>query len=232
MSIASLARIVSRLANLGPGEEYLATLDHAELRAALASFTESAGATLLSLDDPGLATTVPAAIVDLPLPPAPLVPARVKSTIGRVAPGGLVVVIVHAGLDNPQAAAQALGPCFDLHKVHAERDGDVVVLRGLRRQPLERARLKDLKPLAHALPATVLIGREGLSMSLIAATQAALERHGLVKVRQTPMCKAPRDEILSDLQWATGGRLVSRIGRVAVLYRADVPLAPPRSHRA
>jgi RNA-binding protein len=231
MTIASLARIVSRLAALGPSEEYLVAVEDAELRAALTSFAESAGASFLTLDDPDLAATVPAAIVDLPLPPSPLVPARVKSTIGRVAPGGLVVVVIRAGLDNPQAAAQAFGPCFDLHKVHGERDGDAIVLRGLRRQPLERGRLKDLKPLAHNLPATVLIGREGLSMSLVAATQSALERHGLVKVRQTQMCKAPRDEILSDLQWATGGRLVSRIGRVAVLYRADVPLEPPRSHR-
>ncbi len=232
MSTASLARIISRLANLGPGEEYLASLEDADLQVSLASLAESAGASLLSPGDAELPATVPAAIVGLALPPAPLVPARVKSAIGRVAPGGLVVVIIHAGLDNPQAAAQAFGPVFDLHKVHGERDGDVIVLRGLRRLPLERARLKDLKPLAHDLPATVLIGREGLSMSLVAATQAALERHGLVKVRQTAMCKTPRDEILSDLQWATGGRVVSRIGRVAVLYRGDVPLSPPRSHRA
>jgi RNA-binding protein len=231
MSHATLARLVSRLASLGPGEELLVDLADADLGAALGSLASSAGATLLDAAEPEGPTTVPGAIIDLPLPPAPLVPARVKAAIGRVAPGGLVVIVIHRGLDNPQAAAQAWGASFDLQKVHGERDGEAVVLRGHRRLPLERARLKDLKPLAHALPATVLIGREGLTTSLVAATQAALERHGLVKVRQTPMCKAPRDEILSDLQWSTGGRLVSRVGRVVVLYRADVPLDPPRAQR-
>jgi RNA-binding protein len=228
MSTTNLARIVSRLASFGPQQEFAVDLADDALRTALESLASSAGATMLPADD---TSTAPAGIIDIPLPPLPLMPARVKALIGRVAQGGQVVVVIQHCEDNPQHAAQQLGPLFDLHKVHGEREGDTIILRGTRRLPIERARMKVLRQIAHDLPATVLIGREGLSASLIAAAQVALERHGLVKVRQTSMCKTPKEEVVSDLVWATGGQVVSRIGRVTVLYRSDLAFEPPKSHR-
>ncbi len=229
MTTPQLARTLSRLGAFGPDTEFLVDLEDAELSAALGSLAESAGTMLLQAADSPV--TAAGGIVDLGAPPAPLVPARVKALIGRVAQGGTVLVVMRGGPENAQQAAQQWGVCFDLHKVHGEKVGDVTVLRGLRRLPIERSRLKALKQIAHDLPATVLIGREGLSSSLVAAAQAALERHGIVKVRQTPMCKTPKEEILSDLVWATGGQVISRIGRVTVLYRSDVAFEPPRSQK-
>jgi RNA-binding protein len=230
MSANALARAVSRLALLGPEQELAIDIADEGLRTALGSLATSAGAILYDAAA-GETSICPNGVVDLATVPAPLVPERVKRLIGRVAPGGTVIVIVHSGLDNPQHAAQVWGVSFDLHKVHGEKVEDAIILRGTRRLPIERSRLKALRQIAHALPATVLIGREGLTSSLIAAAQSALERHGLVKIRQTPMCKLPKAEVVSDLLWATGAQLVSRIGGVSVLYRGDVPFEPPRSQK-
>jgi len=230
MSTTQFARTISRLASFGPESEFLVDLANVELGAALTSLAESSGATLTNAAD-SKALDAAGCIIDIELLPAPLVPQRVKDLISRVVQGGIVVVIVGGCIENPQQAAQHWGVCFDLHKVHGEKIGETVILRSHRRLPIERSRRKELRQIAHGLQATVQIGREGLSTSLVAATQAALERHGIVKVRQTAMCKTPKDEISSDLAWATGGQIVSKVGGVTVLYRGDIAFDPPRKQK-
>ena len=61
----------------------------------------------------------------------------------------------------------------------------------------------------------------------MAAAETALQRHGLVKVKLTPQCKLEKGEAARALAWGTGGDLVQRIGKTALLWRRDVPLDPP-----
>ena len=73
----------------------------------------------------------------------------------------------------------------------------------------------------------ILIGRSGLTRSIVEATLSAVERHGLIKVKLTPQSTEDKDEAAQALAWATGSHLVQRVGKTALLYREDVTLDPP-----
>lgn len=221
-----LARTVARLLELAPGKELAIDLETAELATAFESLVSSAGATLV-------AEIAPAGVVEISGPPAPLVPERARELIKRIAPGGIVVVIVHHAAGNAAAVAHKLGPLFDLDHVHGEAgpEGEhpTIVLRGLRRPQPSRVRIKELRGLAHNLEASILIGRDGLSEGLVASAREALERHGLIKAKLTPRARLDKDDSAVDLAWATGGQLIQRVGKTAVLFRPDVPLQPPNT---
>ncbi len=227
-----LARTVARLLELAPGREVLLAVSTPELTSALASLFDSAGALGLPPDAP---SPVPAAVVEVARPPAPLVPAAAREPIARVAPGGTVVVIVHHAAGNPALLARNLGPLFDLDHVHGEAgpEGEhpIVVLRGTRRPQPTRARIKELRALAHALEASILVGRDGLSQGLVDSAREALARHGLIKAKLTPRARLDKEDAAVELAAAAGGQLVQRVGKTAVIYRPDVPLAPPGAPR-
>jgi RNA-binding protein YhbY len=48
-----------------------------------------------------------------------------------------------------------------------------------------------------------------------------------VKAKLTRACEHEKVAACDDLAWATGAQCIQRVGRTAVLYRADVPLDPP-----
>lgn len=219
-----LARTIARLLDLAPGKELALDLETPELQAALGSLLASAGAVVV----PEIA---PAGVVEIPKAPAPLVPERARALISRVAPGGVVIVVMHDATENADQLAHRFGPVFDLDHVHGEPcwigEDAIVVLRGLRRPQPSRARIKELRGIAHDLEASILIGRDGLSAGLVASAREALERHGLVKAKLTPRARLDKDDSAVELAWAAGGQLVQRVGKTAVLFRPDVPLQPP-----
>ena len=221
-----LARTIARLLDLAPGRELALDLETPELRAALDSLFGAVGASVVD-------EIAPAGVVEIALPPSPTVPERARELIGRVVPGGTVVVVIHHIAGNVTGVAQRLGPVFDLEHVHGEAgpEGDhpTIVLRGTRRAQPSRTRLKDLRALAHDLEPTILIGRDGLSEGLVASAREALERHGLVKARLNDRARLDKQDAAVDLAWAAGGQLVQRVGKTAVIYRPDVPLKPPAS---
>ena len=224
--MSRLARIVSRLLEPRPGLEVALDVTQPELAQGLASLFVSAGVTVVD----GIA---PAGIVDLDAAPDPLVPARVKALVERVVPGGSVIVIILGGFENPQQAAQKLGPCFDLHKVHGEPDDGAVILRGTRRSGVDRETMKKLRGLAHAMEPTVMIGKEGLTGALVESAREALLRHGLVKARITPHTarRVDTDDVAKELAWASGAQLLQRVGHTCLLYRPDVALEPAVKRR-
>jgi len=225
--MSRLARIVSRLLEPRPGLEVALDVTTPELAAGLASLLSSAGATVVA---EGI---TPAGIVEIAEAPNPLVPARAKALVERVAPGGVVIVVIAGGHDNPQQAAQTFGPSFDMHKVHGEPEDGAVVLRGARRPAVDRETMKRLRGIAHKMEPTIMIGKDGLSEGLVTSAREALLRHGLVKARITPheARRVDTDDIARELAWAAGGQLLQRVGHTALIYRADVELAPAVKRR-
>ena len=219
-----LARTIARLLDLSPGKELAIDLETPGLETALGSLLDSAGAVVV----PEIA---PAGVVEIGKAPSPLVPERARELISRVVAGGTVIVVLHDATENPAQLTHYLGPSFDLDHVHGEAswvgEDAIVVLRGLRRPQPNRARIKELRGLAHNLEASILIGRDGLSAGLVASAREALERHGLIKAKLTPRARLDKQDSAVELAWAAGGQLVQRVGKTAVLFRPDVPLQPP-----
>lgn len=82
--------------------------------------------------------------------------------------------------------------------------------------PAERKRLRgqamNLKP-------AVMIGRAGVSPTVIEATRTALRKDGLIKVRLEAPDRTSRRQWLEDLASATGAAICGSVGHTASLYR-------------
>lgn len=85
---------------------------------------------------------------------------------------------------------------------------------------LSEKQRRHLKGLAHPLKPVILMGNAGLTDAVVAETQRALHDHELIKVRLPGLDREERDAALSQLAQRTGSTMVTRIGHVAVLYRA------------
>lgn len=80
---------------------------------------------------------------------------------------------------------------------------------------------KFLKGMAHDLSALIQVGKEGLSMALIEATDEELSRRELIKVKLGKNSGVEKDQAGIALSEATGSNLVQVIGKTLVLYRAN-----------
>lgn len=83
---------------------------------------------------------------------------------------------------------------------------------------------RHLKGLAHPLKPVILMGNAGLTNAVVAETGRALSDHELIKVRLPGLDRAERDAALHQLAEQTGSVMVTRIGHVAVLYKANPEL--------
>lgn len=90
---------------------------------------------------------------------------------------------------------------------------------------LTSAQTRFLRGMAHGLRAMLQVGGKGVTDSLIAELDLALEHHELVKVKVAAAEREDRDAMIARLAEATGSALVQRIGHTAVFYR------PSRDHR-
>jgi RNA-binding protein len=89
---------------------------------------------------------------------------------------------------------------------------------------LNEKQRRHLKGLAHPLKPVILMGNAGLSEAVVAETQRALLDHELIKVRLPGLDRDQRDAALQALAQRTDSAMVTRIGHVAVLYRAHPKL--------
>jgi RNA-binding protein len=89
---------------------------------------------------------------------------------------------------------------------------------------LSEKQRRHLKGLAHPLKPVILMGKSGLTDSVVAETQRALNDHELIKVRLPGLDRQDRDAALALLAERTESTMVTRIGHVAVLYRAHPKL--------
>src|SRR5688572_19466711 len=91
--------------------------------------------------------------------------------------------------------------------------------------PLKPAQTKFLRGLAHDLKPIVHVGNKGLTDSLVAELETALEHHELVKLKIAAEDRVSRDALAVALAERTGAEKVQRIGHTLTLYRksADKP---------
>jgi putative YhbY family RNA-binding protein len=76
---------------------------------------------------------------------------------------------------------------------------------------------------AHHLSPVVLIGGDGLTPAVIRETDAALNAHGLIKVRVFSDERASREAMLATLTDQLGAAPIQHIGKLLVLWR-PIPL--------
>jgi len=156
------------------------------------------------------------------------VPPTSREAIDMVSTGGAVVAIALGGTRGViEGAADYWAPRLRSPQLAAQAFQSMTMLHGSKAQPLSNQTRKKLRAVGHDLEASVLIGKAGLSEKLIDAAEQALLRHGIVKVKLTSGSDLDKGEALADLAWATGSVLIHRVGKTAVLYRADVRLDPP-----
>jgi RNA-binding protein len=78
---------------------------------------------------------------------------------------------------------------------------------------------RHLRSLGHHLEPVVQLGRLGLSEAAIAAVDAALDQHELVKVRIGTECPDDRHDVAERLAPAVKGEVAQVLGRTLLVYR-------------
>lgn len=84
---------------------------------------------------------------------------------------------------------------------------------------LTSAQNRFLRGQAHDLKAMLQVGGKGLTDTLVAELENALEHHELIKVKVGAEDRETRDTMIAELAKRSGAALVQRIGHVAVFYR-------------
>ena len=83
---------------------------------------------------------------------------------------------------------------------------------------LTAAQRKRLRSLAHHLHPIVLIGKQGVTGTVIASVDVALEAHELIKIRFIEH-KGTKKLLTAEIAEGTGSEIAGIIGHVAILYR-------------
>ena len=84
---------------------------------------------------------------------------------------------------------------------------------------LTPAQRKDHRAEAHHLNAVVMLGADGLTPGVQAEIDAALNAHGLIKVRVQSDDRAGREAIFQTLADQLGAAPIQHIGKLLVLWR-------------
>jgi putative YhbY family RNA-binding protein len=88
---------------------------------------------------------------------------------------------------------------------------------------LTAAQRKDKRADAHHLVPVVLIGSDGLTAAVRKETDAALNAHGLIKVRVFSDARATRETMLATLADELNAAPIQHIGKLLVLWRPVPP---------
>ena len=79
---------------------------------------------------------------------------------------------------------------------------------------------KFLKGQAHSLEPVILVGKQGVTSSLIKTTDNALNDHELIKVKFVDL-KDQKKALIEEISKKTGSEVVGTIGHVAILFRPN-----------
>ncbi len=86
---------------------------------------------------------------------------------------------------------------------------------------LDNKQKKFLRQAAHHLKPVVWAGKNGISKSLIAEIEQALEIHELIKIKCQLGEREERDAGIESICKKTGANLVQRIGNIVTLYKKN-----------
>ncbi|MDC0682162.1 MULTISPECIES: ribosome assembly RNA-binding protein YhbY [Sorangium] len=78
---------------------------------------------------------------------------------------------------------------------------------------------RHLRALGHHLDPVVQLGKAGLTDGVVAAVDAALERHELVKIRLGTECPDELDDVADSLSEKLRAAVAQTLGRTILLYR-------------
>jgi RNA-binding protein len=78
---------------------------------------------------------------------------------------------------------------------------------------------RHLRALGHELSPVVFVGKEGVTEGLVAAANAALLTHELVKVKVQSEAPLDRKEAAAELAAKTESALAQVVGRTFLLYK-------------
>jgi putative YhbY family RNA-binding protein len=92
---------------------------------------------------------------------------------------------------------------------------------------LTAAERKDLRGQAHHLDPVVIVGAEGLTPAVLKEADAALNAHGLIKVRVFSDERETRALALAQMSEALNAAAVQHIGKLLVLWRPIPAAAKP-----
>ncbi|MEA3546335.1 MAG: YhbY family RNA-binding protein [Thermodesulfobacteriota bacterium] len=78
-----------------------------------------------------------------------------------------------------------------------------------------------LRGLGHHLKPVAMVGKEGLSDSVLASVNQVLLAHELIKIKVQDNSPLDRKEAATELAGLTGSFLVHVLGKTALLYREN-----------
>ncbi|MDA8164835.1 MAG: ribosome assembly RNA-binding protein YhbY [Desulfobacteraceae bacterium] len=83
---------------------------------------------------------------------------------------------------------------------------------------------RHLRGLGHHLKPTAMVGKEGITGNVIAAVEAVLTVHELIKVRIQENCPLDRSEAAARLGEQTAAAVAQVLGKTFLLYRPNPDL--------
>jgi len=89
--------------------------------------------------------------------------------------------------------------------------------------PLTTSERRQLRADAHHLDPVVHVGGDGLTPAVLKEAEAALNAHGLIKVRVFSDTREEREALLAALAEALSAAPVQHIGKLLVLWRPIPP---------
>ena len=90
--------------------------------------------------------------------------------------------------------------------------------------------LRQLRALAHKLRPVVTIAGKGLSDTVLAELDRALNDHELIKVKVAVGDREQRESVVASVCEHSAAVLVQRIGNIATLLRANPQADPKKSN--
>lgn len=86
---------------------------------------------------------------------------------------------------------------------------------------LSKEQIRELRGQGHKLSPLIIVGKEGLSDSLVKEMIVTLSAHELVKAKILDNCPLDRQEAADLLAKRTGSAMLQLIGKTFLLYREN-----------
>ncbi|MAL93864.1 MAG: ribosome assembly RNA-binding protein YhbY [Haliea sp.] len=93
-----------------------------------------------------------------------------------------------------------------------------------------QSEIKHLRSLGHKLKPVVTVAGKGLSDSVLAEVERALDDHELIKVRLSVGDRVTRHAVTLELGERTGAELIQSIGNIVLLLRRAKKPSPHKSN--